>query len=98
MFVSLLDKQRRAASAVKTALLGVGISGRAICINSDSWSGNNGDYEKYAVFVSAPPGSSIEPLYETGKTLTEAVRKMIDSIKGRANAAASDDQSEAATF
>ncbi|MGJ0484382.1 MAG: hypothetical protein ACR65R_07595 [Methylomicrobium sp.] len=98
MLVTLLDKQRRAASAVKTALLGVGISGRAICINADSWSGNNGPYEKYGVFVSAPPGSNCEPFYETGKTLTEAVRKTIDSIKGKANAAASDDQSEAAPF
>jgi hypothetical protein len=98
MFVSLLDKQRRAASVIRAALLGVGISGRAICINADSWTGNNGDYEKFAVFVSPPPGTDTEPFYETGKTLTEAVRKMIDSIKGRANAAASDDQSEAATF
>jgi hypothetical protein len=99
MLASLLDKQRRAASVVKTALLGVGINDRAICINADSWTGNNGDYEKYAVFVSPPPGTDTEPFYETGKTLTEAVRKTIDSIKGsRANAAAPDDQSEAATF
>jgi hypothetical protein len=98
MFATLLDKQRHAASAIRTALLGAGISDRAICINADSWSGNNGDYEKYGVFVSAPPGSNIEPLYETGKTLTEAVKKTIDSIKGRTNAAKSDDQSEIATF
>jgi hypothetical protein len=98
MFVSLLDKQRRAASIIRAALLGVGISDRAICINSDSWSGNNGDYEKFAVFVSPPPGTDTEPFYETGKTITEAVRKTIASIKGRANAAKSDDQSEVATF
>jgi hypothetical protein len=98
MLASLLDKQHRAASVVKTALLGVGITGRAICINADSWTRDSGDYEKYAVFVSPPPGTDTEPFYETGKTLTEAVRKTIDSIKGKANAAASDDQSEAATF
>lgn len=98
MFVHLLDKQRRAASAVKTALLGVGVSGRSICIQSVSWTANYGDYENYAVFVSAPAGSDIEPFYETGKSIVEAVRKTIASIKGRSNAAKSDDQPEIATF
>lgn len=89
MFVSLLDKQRRAASAVKTALLGVGISGRSICIQAASWTAVYGDYENYAVFVSAAPGSNAEPYYETGKTIVEAVKKAIDSIKGRTNDAKS---------
>ena len=98
MLVQLVDKQRRAVSVVKAALLGVGISGRAVCVNTASWSASYGDSENCSVFVSAPAGSDIEPFYVTGETIVEAVKNMIGSIKGRANAAKSDDQSEIAPF
>jgi hypothetical protein len=81
----MLDKQRQAVSVVKTALLGAGISGRSVCVHTDSWAFPFGDRDHHFVFVSAPDGANIEPLYETGQTLAEAVRKAINSIKGRAS-------------
>jgi len=98
MLVRLVDKQRRAVGVVKTALLGVGISGRSVCVTADSWAYPHGNGEQYSVFVSAPIGANIEPFYVTGKTIVEAVKNMIDSIKGKANAAKSDDQSKVAPF
>lgn len=83
MFVQIVDKQRRAVSVVKTALLGVGVSGRSVCVMANSWLDNYGRREEYAVFVSSP--NDQEPFYEQGLTLVEAVGKMIASIKGRAN-------------
>lgn len=98
MLVQLVDKQRRAVGVVKTALLGIGITGRSVCVHADSWSFPHGDDERYSVFVSAPSGADVEPYYVTGQTIVEAVRKMIASIKGRANSAKTDDQSEEAPF
>jgi hypothetical protein len=95
MLVQLVEKQRRAVSVVKTALLGIGITGRSVCVQADSWSRPDGDDNRYSVFVLAPIGVDIEPYYETGETIVEAVRKMLDSIKGKANSAQADDQSEA---
>jgi hypothetical protein len=85
MLIQIVDKQRRGVSVVKTALLGVGINGRSICVQADSWAYPHGNVDRYSVFVSAPDGANIEPYYATGKTIVEAVRKTIDSIKGRMN-------------
>jgi len=66
MLVRLVDKQRRAVSVVKTALLGAGITGCSVCVSAFKWSCNlNEDDAKFAVFVSAPKGANIEPSYET---------------------------------
>jgi len=103
MLVRLVDKHRRAVSVIKTALLGVGISGRSICIQTDSWSygvGDNRNETKFAVFVSAPAGENKEPSLETGKTLVEAVKNTIISIKGGKNKSSAklEDQSKVAPF
>jgi hypothetical protein len=99
MLVQLVDKQRRAVSVVKTALLGVGISGRSVCVTVNSWAfSHSGESMDVGVFVSPPIGENVEPFYETGRTIAEAVKKIINSIKGRANAAASGNQSEVAPF
>ncbi|MBE0469971.1 MAG: hypothetical protein IBX55_10755 [Methyloprofundus sp.] len=103
MLVKLVDKQRRAVSVVKTALLAQGITGRSICVHSDSWMYAHLDskhVDRYAVFVSAPEGADIEPTYETGASIVEAVRKIIDALKGgtNKNGTKSDDQSEVAPF
>lgn len=98
MLVRLVDKQRRGVSVVKTALLGVGISGRSVCVTVNSWAfSHSGESMDVGVFVSPPIGENVEPFYETGRTIAEAVKKIINSIKGRANAA-SGNQSEAAPF
>jgi len=97
MLNQIINKQRRAASVVKTALLSAGISGRSVCVQSDSWLDTYGRRENYAVFISAPADTNIEPYYESGEKLVEVVRKMIDSIKGK-NSAKSDDQSKIAPF
>jgi len=97
MLVQIVDKQRRAVSVVKTALLSVGISGRSVCVQSDSWLDEYGRRENYAVFVSAPRGSNIEPYYETGEKLVEVVRNVINSIRGK-NSAKSDVNIEIAPF
>ncbi|HEY8037816.1 MAG TPA: hypothetical protein VIF37_19740 [Methylobacter sp.] len=81
MLVQIVDKQRHAVNVVKTALLSVGITGRAVCVQVDSRHDQYGTEENYSVFVSAPTGANIEPFYVTGKTLVEAVKNMIRSIK-----------------
>lgn len=82
MLVQAIDKQRRAVSVVETALLSVGITGRAVCVQvADSRPDQYGTGESYSVFVSAPTGANIEPFYVTGKTLVEAVKNMVCSIK-----------------
>ena len=101
MLVRLVDKQRRAVSVVKTALQGAGITGRSVCISVDNWSHSYGAVTaNIAVFVSAPDGGNVEPYYETGSSIAEAVRKTIDSIKGgtNKNGTKTDDQSEVAPF
>lgn len=97
MLVQIVNKQRRAASVVKTALCSAGMTGRSVCVQSDSWLDEYGRRENYAVFISAPTGSDIEPYYETGEKLVEVVKKMIDSIKGK-NSTKSDNYSEIAPF
>jgi hypothetical protein len=87
MFIQVVDKQRRGVRVVKTALLSIGITDRSVCVQADSWAFPHGDNEQYSVFVSAPNGANEEPFYETGKTITEAVKKALDSIKGRAGGA-----------
>jgi hypothetical protein len=99
MLVQLVNKQRRAVGVVRTALLGAGVTGRSISAGYDSWTHPSGRSENFAVFVSAPAGADIEPYYETGKTIVEAVQKMVNTIKGkRLNDAKPDDQSEKAPF
>ena len=97
MLIQGVDKQRRAVDVVKTALLSVGISGRAVCVQVSSWINQYGRREDYSVFVSAPDGENVEPFYETGQTLVEAVKKTINSIKGRASDAKTE-VSEVASF
>lgn len=81
MLVQIVDKQRHAVNVVKTALLSVGISGRAIYVEIDSRHDQYETGENYSVFVSAPAGADIEPFYVTGKTLVEAVKNMVCWIK-----------------
>lgn len=81
MLVQIIDKQRHAVNVVKTALLSVGICGRAVCVQINSRGDQCGTAENYSVFVSAPTGANIEPFYVTGKTLVEAVKNMLCSIK-----------------
>lgn len=81
MLVQIVDKQRHAVNVVKTALLSVGITERAVCVQVDNRSDPCGAGENYSVFVSAPTGANIEPFYVTGKTLVEAVKNMVCSIK-----------------
>ncbi len=78
-------------------MLSVGISGRSVCVQSDSWLDEYGRRENYAVFVSAPSGSNIEPYYETGEKLVEVVSNVINSIRGK-NSAKSDVNIEIAPF
>lgn len=101
MLLRLVDRQRRAVSVVKTALLGAGITGRSVCVSAFNWSYSCGDDgDNFAVFVSAPAGANIEPSYETGASIAEAVRKTIDVIKGgtNKNGTKTDNQSEVAPF
>lgn len=79
MLTQLVIKQRRAVSVVKTALLGVGVRGRAVCVTADSY----GEYKNYAVFISSGVG---EPFYETGRTIAEAVSNTLKAIKGKYSA------------
>lgn len=98
MLVQLVDKQRRAVSVVKTALLGSGLGFRPVCVTADSWVDQYGRRENFAVFVQS--GDNEEPFYVTGGTLVEAVKNMIASIKGRINenGANPGNQSEKAPF
>lgn len=82
MLVQLVEKQRRAVGVVKTALIGSGLGLRSVCVTANSWAYLHGDDEQFSVFVSAPIGEDTEPFYVTGKTLAEAVKNMLDSIKG----------------
>ena len=96
MLVKIVDKQRRAVSTVKMALLGVGITGRAVCVTVNSWDfgyENDQDIERFAVFVASSGGT--EPFYATGETIVEAVRNTINTIKGRSKRTATNDESEA---
>ncbi len=85
MLVRIVDKQQLAIDIIKTALLAVGIRERPICVQVSSWLNEYGKRDDYTVFVLAEKGKNEEPLYETGKTLLEAVKKAIASIKGRAS-------------
>jgi hypothetical protein len=85
MLVQVVDKQRRAVDVVKTALLSVGISGRAVCVQVSCWVNQYGRREDYSVFIAGPGGANVEAFYETGQTLVEAVKKTLNSIKGRAS-------------
>lgn len=96
MLARILDKQRLAVGVIKTALLRCGICGRSVCVSVDSWEDQYGQRENYAVFVQS--GGNDEPFYVTGKTITEAVKNMIDSIKGRMNDAGQTDQAKPAPF
>jgi hypothetical protein len=98
MLVALVDKQRRAVSVVKAALLNHGLGLRPVCVTVDSWMDQYGRRENYAVFVQS--GGNDEPFYVTGKTIVEAVRNMLISLKGRINdnGAKPDNQSEEAPF
>jgi hypothetical protein len=98
MLVELVDKQRRAVSVVKAALLNHGLGLRPVCVTVDSWVDQYGRRENYAVFVQS--GGNDEPFYVTGKTLVEAVRNMLVSLKDRINdnGAKPDDRSEEAPF
>ncbi|MGZ4953904.1 MAG: hypothetical protein ACXV8Q_02235 [Methylobacter sp.] len=68
MLVQIVDKHRHAVNVIKTALLSVGITGRAVCVLIDNPRDQNESGEHYSVFVSAPTGANIEPFYVTGKT------------------------------
>lgn len=100
MLAQLIDKQRRAVSVIRTALVSAGIRDRSVSAGFDSWTHPSGRVENYAVFISGPAEGDIEPYYETGKTIVEAVRKALATIKGRGNknGANPDDQSEEAPF
>jgi hypothetical protein len=97
MLVQILDKQRHAVNVVKTALLSVGISDRSVCVQIDSSHDQYETAENYSVFVSAPAGANTEPFYVTGKTLVEAVKNVISSIKIEKNSAKTE-ASEVAPF
>jgi len=99
MLVTIVDKQRRAVSTVKMALLGVGITGRAVCVTvkSGDWGFENTlNPERFAVFIASPEGT--EPFYETGETLVAAVKNTLHAIKGRSNRTTPDDEAEVAPF
>lgn len=98
MLVQIVEKQRRAVDVVKTALLGSGLGLRSVCVTADSWADQYGRRENFAVFVQS--GGNDEPFYVTGKTIVEAVKNMIASIKGRINenGANPGNQSEKAPF
>jgi hypothetical protein len=87
VLVQIVDKQRHAVNVVKTALLSAGMPGRAVCVQIDHQPNQCGTGENYSIFVSAPTGANIEPFYMTGKTLVEAVKNMICSIKVGSNSA-----------
>jgi hypothetical protein len=97
MLVHIVDKQRHAVNAVKTALLSAGITGRAVCVQVYNRRDQYQEGENYSVFVSAPTGANIEPFFVTGKTLVEAVKNTICSVKAGKNNATTD-VSEIAPF
>jgi hypothetical protein len=98
---NLEEKQRRAVSVVRTALDSQGIQGRDVCAGCASRAPPPEGTENFAVFVSAPPGVDSEPYYETGKTLAEAVRKILATVKAhqkKNGVKAMGDRSDAAPF
>ncbi|HEY8219113.1 MAG TPA: hypothetical protein VIF86_03340 [Methylobacter sp.] len=97
MLVHIVDKQRYAVDVVKTALLSVGITGRTVCVQVYNRRDQCEKGENYSVFVSAPTGANIEPFFVTGKTLVEAVKNTICSVKAGKNSA-STEASEVAPF
>ncbi|WP_236994154.1 hypothetical protein [Candidatus Methylomicrobium oryzae] len=101
ILTNLEKKQRSAVNVVRTALDSQGIHGRDVCASWASRVLSAECAENFAVFVSAPPGADIEPYYETGKTLTEAVRKVLAAVKGQRKkngVEATDESPEAAPF
>jgi hypothetical protein len=96
----LLKKKQHAVNVVKTALDKAGARDRAVCAGGGNETPLSACGENFAVFVSAPSGADIEPYYETGKTLAEAVRKVLAAIKGieRNNGTKADAKSEPAPF
>jgi hypothetical protein len=82
ILTNLEEKQRRAVSVVRVALESQGIQGRDVCAACANRAPPSECAESFAVFVSAPFGADSEPYYETGKTLTEAVRKILAALKG----------------
>ncbi len=90
MLVQLVDKQRHGVNVVKSVLFNVGIKGRSVCVTVSNWSFDHRDTDNdinVSVFVSAPEGANVEPFYETGETIAEAVKNMVNSIKGKKNGA-----------
>ena len=103
MLAQIVNKHRRAASVVKTALINAGKSEHSVCVSSNNkhWLGDPrvtpANNQEYAIFICSTSGTNTEPYYETGERLAEVVKKMINAIKGKKNAK-SDDQSEIAPF
>ncbi|MGZ4981222.1 MAG: hypothetical protein ACXV8P_06790 [Methylobacter sp.] len=97
MLVQIVDKQRHAVNVVKTALFSVGITGRAVCVQVYNRGDQYEEGENYSVFVSAPTGANIEPFFVTGKTIVEAVKNTICSVKA-GKSSATTEVSEIAPF
>lgn len=97
MLKQLVDKQRRAVRVVKAALLTAGFHDRAVCVTAQNWIFDFGESQQFAVFVAAPAGQDVEPFFETGSSLVEAVNNMRLSIKGKYSAISAD-QAETAPF
>lgn len=87
MLVAIADKQRRAVSVVKAALLSKGFSNRSISVvvkNSAHCVNEIGSNSlSVGVFVAALGNTAA--YYETGSSVAEAVRNMVNSIKVRGN-------------
>ncbi len=95
----LSTKQQRAVQVVQAALLRVGCPNRSVCVTVDQWCFKVDQTEHLrqscAVFVSAPQGQDCEPAYETGLTLVEAVRKVLNGLHGKTNGTALDNSAAA---
>lgn len=97
MLVQIVDKQRHGVNVVKLALSNVGIKGRSICVNVANLT-NYRDIQNVAIFVSPPEGADVEPFYETGKTIAEGVKNMLNAIKSKAENGAIANEFEIAPF
>ena len=97
MLVQIVDKQRRALAWLKRPCLVAALLAASVCVQVSSWVSQYGNREDYSVFVSAPDGANVEPFFVTGKTIVEAVKNMLDSIKGRVSDAKTE-VSEVAPF
>jgi hypothetical protein len=98
---NLAEKQRRAVNVIRTALDSRGWYDRDVSACCASRALLSDCAENFAVFVSAPPGADAEPYYETGRTITEAVRKILAAVKGYPSddgSKTTDDKPEAAPF